>query len=104
MEQINSPPNDGISSLSFSPKANYLVATSWDNQVMPLACRILVFYFFIVSFLDGMGKLRTGVLFRVLFAVSAVVFSSLATPGTAKKTRNKTLVKCGLSEVYIALG
>jgi WD40 repeat protein len=43
VEQINSPPNDGISSLAFSPKANYLVATSWDNQVMPLAYRISVF-------------------------------------------------------------
>jgi len=34
VEQVVSPPNDGISSLSFSPKANYLVATSWDNQVV----------------------------------------------------------------------
>lgn len=31
--EIVQPPNDSISSLSFSPKANYLVATSWDNQV-----------------------------------------------------------------------
>ncbi|GBG79400.1 hypothetical protein CBR_g29549 [Chara braunii] len=31
--EVVSPPNDGVSSLSFSPKANYLVATSWDNQV-----------------------------------------------------------------------
>jgi len=31
--EIIQPPNDSISSLSFSPKANYLVATSWDNQV-----------------------------------------------------------------------
>nr|GFB63816.1 hypothetical protein [Tanacetum cinerariifolium] len=30
--EVVSPPTDGISSLSFSPKANYLVATSWDNQ------------------------------------------------------------------------
>lgn len=27
------PPSDGVSSLSWSPKQNYLVATSWDNQV-----------------------------------------------------------------------
>ncbi|KAK4791902.1 hypothetical protein SAY86_022337 [Trapa natans] len=27
------PPSDSVSSLSFSPTANYLVATSWDNQV-----------------------------------------------------------------------
>ncbi|XP_074570869.1 protein RAE1 [Curcuma longa] len=26
-------PSDSVSSLSFSPKGNYLVATSWDNQV-----------------------------------------------------------------------
>ena len=32
MEVASSPP-DSISSLSFSPVANYLIATSWDNQV-----------------------------------------------------------------------
>ncbi|AQK40707.1 Protein RAE1 [Zea mays] len=26
-------PGDSVSSLSFSPKSNLLVATSWDNQV-----------------------------------------------------------------------
>ena len=31
--EVTSPPTDSISSLSFSPVANYLVATSWDNQV-----------------------------------------------------------------------
>jgi mRNA export factor len=31
--EVASPPTDSISSLSFSPVANYLVATSWDNQV-----------------------------------------------------------------------
>lgn len=31
--EVVQPPSDGISSLSFSPKANHLVATSWDNQV-----------------------------------------------------------------------
>jgi len=31
--EVNSPPTDGISCLAFSPKANYLVASSWDNQV-----------------------------------------------------------------------
>ena len=31
--EVQQPPTDGISSLNFSPKANYLVATSWDNQV-----------------------------------------------------------------------
>jgi len=31
--EVAQPPNDGISSLAFSPKANYLVAGSWDNQV-----------------------------------------------------------------------
>ncbi|KAB1213606.1 hypothetical protein CJ030_MR5G012388 [Morella rubra] len=30
---VAQPPSDSVSSLSFSPKANYLVATSWDNQV-----------------------------------------------------------------------
>ncbi len=31
--EVTAPPDDGISSLSFSPTANLLVATSWDNQV-----------------------------------------------------------------------
>ena len=31
--EVTSPPTDSISSLSFSPVANYLVSTSWDNQV-----------------------------------------------------------------------
>ena len=31
--ELTSPPQDSISSLHFSPVANYLVATSWDNQV-----------------------------------------------------------------------
>ncbi|KAL2942668.1 Protein RAE1 [Bienertia sinuspersici] len=31
--QVVSPPGDSVSSLCFSPKANFLVATSWDNQV-----------------------------------------------------------------------
>ncbi|KAL8264792.1 hypothetical protein R6Q59_022922 [Mikania micrantha] len=31
--EVVSPPTDAVSSLCFSPKANYLVATSWDNQV-----------------------------------------------------------------------
>lgn len=31
--QVPQPPGDSVSSLNFSPKANHLVATSWDNQV-----------------------------------------------------------------------
>ncbi|XP_024960422.1 protein RAE1-like [Cynara cardunculus var. scolymus] len=31
--EVVSSPTDAVSSLCFSPKANYLVATSWDNQV-----------------------------------------------------------------------
>ena len=31
--EVSQPPSDGISSLTFSPVANHLVATSWDNQV-----------------------------------------------------------------------
>ncbi|KAH9667342.1 protein RAE1 [Citrus sinensis] len=30
---VSQPPNDSFSSLCFSPMANILVATSWDNQV-----------------------------------------------------------------------
>lgn len=31
--EVPQPPNDGISALAFSPKANYFVASSWDNSV-----------------------------------------------------------------------
>ncbi|KAL2537062.1 Transducin/WD40 repeat-like superfamily protein [Forsythia ovata] len=31
--EVVQPPSDSVSSLCFSPKANVLVATSWDNQV-----------------------------------------------------------------------
>eukprot|EP01120_Amphizonella_sp_Union-15-10_P007288 TRINITY_DN2443_c0_g1_i1.p1 TRINITY_DN2443_c0_g1~~TRINITY_DN2443_c0_g1_i1.p1 ORF type:complete len:353 (-),score=47.91 TRINITY_DN2443_c0_g1_i1:113-1171(-) len=31
--EVTPPPNDGISSLSWSPKANFLVSGSWDNQI-----------------------------------------------------------------------
>ncbi|GAV72382.1 WD40 domain-containing protein, partial [Cephalotus follicularis] len=31
--EVAQPPSDSVSSLCFSPKANLLVATSWDNQV-----------------------------------------------------------------------
>ncbi|MBA0774676.1 hypothetical protein Gotri_009872 [Gossypium trilobum] len=31
--EVAQPPSDSVSSLSFSPKANFLIATSWDNQV-----------------------------------------------------------------------
>ncbi|KAK9166512.1 hypothetical protein Scep_001703 [Stephania cephalantha] len=31
--EVVQPPTDSVSSLCFSPKANFLVATSWDNQV-----------------------------------------------------------------------
>ncbi|KAF3674393.1 mRNA export factor [Capsicum annuum] len=31
--EVKEPPADSVSSLCFSPKANLLVATSWDNQV-----------------------------------------------------------------------
>ncbi|TYI01111.1 hypothetical protein ES332_A11G179000v1 [Gossypium tomentosum] len=33
LHQVAQPPSDSVSSLSFSPKANFLIATSWDNQV-----------------------------------------------------------------------
>lgn len=55
------PPSDSVSSLCFSPKANYLVATSWDNQVCaqtPIclaACSVSLstFFFFSFEFLCG---------------------------------------------------
>ena len=30
---VTQPPNDSISKLAFSPTANYLIASSWDNNV-----------------------------------------------------------------------
>ena len=31
--EISSPPSDGISCIKFSPAANHISATSWDNKV-----------------------------------------------------------------------
>ncbi|KAL1308951.1 protein RAE1 isoform X2 [Arachis hypogaea] len=31
--EVTQPPGDSISSLCFSSKANFLVTTSWDNQI-----------------------------------------------------------------------
>ncbi len=31
--ELVAPPGDSISSVSFSPRANFLAGTSWDNQV-----------------------------------------------------------------------
>jgi mRNA export factor len=31
--EVTQPPDDSISSVRFSPKANFLVATSWDNNI-----------------------------------------------------------------------
>ena len=31
--EVQQPPEDSISSLSFSPNANYIVASSWNNAI-----------------------------------------------------------------------
>ncbi|ORX49048.1 WD40 repeat-like protein [Hesseltinella vesiculosa] len=31
--EVSNPPSDGISAMSFSPQADFLAASSWDNQV-----------------------------------------------------------------------
>ncbi|XLU49682.1 hypothetical protein S245_044496, partial [Arachis hypogaea] len=33
LPSVTQPPGDSISSLCFSPRANFVVTTSWDNQV-----------------------------------------------------------------------
>ncbi|KAL0334463.1 UNVERIFIED_CONTAM: protein RAE1 [Sesamum angustifolium] len=41
--EVLQPPTDSVSSLSFSPKANFLVATSWDNQLTwCMLCQLFV--------------------------------------------------------------
>ena len=56
--QILPNPGDSVSSLSFSPKSNLLVATSWDNQV-PLLVLLLAAGFvsvmYNVSYLDWLA-------------------------------------------------
>ncbi|WJX14987.1 Poly(A)+ RNA export protein rae1 [Trifolium repens] len=32
--EVRQPPSDSVSNLALSPKANFLIATSWDNQVL----------------------------------------------------------------------
>lgn len=31
--QLDQPPEDSISKLAFAPNSNYLIASSWDNNV-----------------------------------------------------------------------
>lgn len=38
LEKVFQPPTDSVSSLSFSPKTNLFVATSWDNQANNFSC------------------------------------------------------------------
>jgi WD40 repeat protein len=33
--EVSDPPSDSISSLAFSPQADYLAVGSWDNNVRP---------------------------------------------------------------------
>jgi mRNA export factor len=36
--EINPPAGDGISCLAFSPVADYIASSSWDNQVLKTTC------------------------------------------------------------------
>lgn len=42
--QVQSPPTDGISSLSFSPQADFLAASSWDNQACLVNSLVIVMF------------------------------------------------------------
>jgi mRNA export factor len=53
--EVTQPPTDGISSLAFSPKANYLVATSWDNYVSFFS-NLLLFTFWKVRCWEVQGN------------------------------------------------
>ena len=35
--ELDQPPEDSISKVSFAPNSNYLVASSWDNNVSDMA-------------------------------------------------------------------
>lgn len=37
---VANPPNDGVSSLEWSPTGNFLVATAWDGDVRDFAREI----------------------------------------------------------------
>jgi len=36
--EIQQPPEDSISAMKFSPNSNYLVASSWNNNVSGITC------------------------------------------------------------------
>ena len=36
--EVQQPPEDSISALKFSPNSNYLVASSWNNNVSDITC------------------------------------------------------------------
>ena len=40
--ELDQPPEDSISKVAFAPNSNYLVASSWDNNVRSMKCIYLV--------------------------------------------------------------
>ena len=46
--EVPNSPSDGISHLEFSPKANHLIASSWDGQVNTVGCEIGQYILFLV--------------------------------------------------------
>lgn len=49
--EVADPPGDSISSIAFSPQADYLAVASWDNNVRP----VLWFLFAVVAFGFGLA-------------------------------------------------
>ena len=46
--EVTSPPDDSVSAMKFSPKANFLVASSWSNDV----CYIYICQYFLYNFVQ----------------------------------------------------
>lgn len=40
--EVQQPPDDSISKIAFSPNANYLIASSWDNNVRSHVCVLVL--------------------------------------------------------------
>jgi hypothetical protein len=88
---VNGAPDDGISSISWSPKANYFVATSWNSQVGRLCvcvcvCSVLALeikssrygFFFATRVVHNHRRLRVVVIRSCVFDVVARSKESLS--------------------------
>ena len=107
--QVTPSPADSISSLSFSPRADILVATSWDNQVYSSFSLIFVFFQSLKILLVCLRFVSQFVMFEfassVLLQVRCWEISrsgtSLATAPKASISHDPPVICCGFLTFFL---